>query len=207
MASKTDFKKENKDLFSSKKTPSTVMVPELNYLMIDGAGYPGESKEYTDSISALYPIAYNLKFMSKLELKKDYVVPPLEGLWWADDMDDFTKGNRNKWKWTIMIMQPNWITNEMLRKAASKVEEKSPALKNIISKIRLNKYKEGKSAQVLYIGPYKEETLTIQKLHEFIKEQNGSFNGQKQKHHEVYLSDPRKVKPEKLKTIIRQPFT
>ena len=206
MASKVDFKKELKQLYSAKNKPEIVKVPELKYLMIDGMGSPGEAKEYLDSISVLYPVAFITKFMSKLELKKDYTVPPLEGLWWADNMNDFTEGRRDKWKWTLMIMQPSWITKEMIKKSINKAKEKNSKISNLIDKLRLENYEEGKTAQIMHSGLYKEEAKTIQILHDFIKESKGEFDGHKEKHHEIYLTDPRKCKPEKMKTILRQPF-
>ncbi|MFX1385468.1 MAG: GyrI-like domain-containing protein [Promethearchaeota archaeon] len=182
-----------------------VDVPEMQLLMIDGMGSPGEAQEYFNALVALYAIAFKAKFLSK-EMGKDYVVPPLEGLWWADNMSDFTEGNRDTWKWTMMIMQPDWITQEMINEAIEITIEKKPELKDTISKIRLEKYKEGKSAQIMHIGPYSEEGPMIEKIHNFIKSKGGNFDGHKLKHHEIYLSDPRKAKPENMKTVIRQPF-
>ncbi|MFX1379274.1 MAG: GyrI-like domain-containing protein, partial [Promethearchaeota archaeon] len=126
--------------------------------------------------------------------------------WWADDMDDFTEGNRDKWKWTMMIMQPDWITQEIINEAIKNTIEKSPELEKVIAKLRFEKYKEGKAAQIMHIGPYSEEGPNIEKIHNFIKSHGGSFNGRNYKHHEIYLSDPRKAKPENMKTVIRQPF-
>lgn len=206
MASKVDFKKEFKKLYSAPNNPVTVLVPELKYIMIDGSGSPGECKEYTDAISALYPVAYITKFASKKGQKKDYAVPPLEGLWWADDMADFVKGNRSKWKWTMMIMQPDWITKDLIKESIAKAKQKNPSLVKTFDKIRFDAYNEGKSGQIMHTGPYKDEGPTIKKLHGYIKEQKGTFDGQKEKHHEIYLSDPRRSKPERMKTIIRQPF-
>jgi len=206
MPAKKDFKKDMKELYQpSAKGPVLIDVPEMQFIMIDGMGSPGESQEYTDAISALYPIAYKLKFLSK-GMGKDYVVPPLEGLWWADDMKNFTEGNRDKWKWTMMIMVPNWITPQMYKKAKKSALEKKPELKESITKVRLEKYKEGNSAQIMHIGPYSEEHPTIMKLHKYIKEQGGTFDGYEHKHHEIYLSDPRKSNPATMKTVIRQPF-
>jgi len=182
-----------------------VDVPEMQFLMIDGMGSPGEAQEYLDALAALYSIAFKTKFLSKKH-GKDYVVPPLEGLWWADDMKDFTESIRDNWKWTMMIMQPDWITQEMINEAIKVTIEKKPELKDIMSKLRLDKYKEGKAAQIMHIGPYSEEGPTIEKIHDFIKSKGGNFDGHNLKHHEVYLSDPRKAKPDNMKTVIRQPF-
>ena len=200
---KTDYKKALKELYNpSVKEPSIVNVPEMNYLMIDGTGYPGTSKDYMDSIEALYTVSYTLKFMIKKEKGIDYGVLPLEGLWWADDMTDFIKGNKDNWKWTSMIMQPEHVTKELYEKAldAAKKKKDLPAL----SKMRFEKYDEGLCAQIMHIGPYSAEGPTIEKLHKYIKEKGYDLRG---KHHEIYLSDPRRSAPEKMKTVIRQPVS
>ena len=203
---KVDFKKTMKDFYQpNPKEVVLVDVPEMQFLMIDGIGSPGDSKEYQDALAALYPIAFKTKFLSKAQ-GKDYVVPPLEGLWWADNMNDFTEGNRDKWKWTMMIMHPDWITQEMINEAIAITREKKPGLSELLSKLRLERYDEGKVAQIMHIGPYSEEGSTVQKVHDFIKEKAGTFNGYEQKHHEIYLSDPRKANPATMKTVIRQPF-
>ncbi len=198
---KTDFKKELKHLYKpSSKAFAVVDVPPMQFLMIDGHGDPNTAQEYQDAIEALYPVAYKLKFMSKKELERDYVVPPLEGLWWAEDMDTFTRREKSAWDWTMMIMQPEWITQEMFEAAVKQVEEKAlPAL----SKMRLETYHEGLAVQIMHIGSYDDEGPTLHRLHyEFIPENGFEMSG---KHHEIYLSDFRKVAPEKLKTVLRQP--
>jgi hypothetical protein len=206
MPTKVDFKKTLKELYKpSFKEVVETKVPELQFIMIDGIGSPGEAQEYLDALAVLYPVAFKIKFLSKAK-SKDYVVPPLEGLWWADDMKDFIEGNRDKWKWTMMIMQPDWITNEMFKKAIEQTQQKKPELSKLLPKLRLEKYKEGKVAQIMHVGPYSEEGPTVQKVHDFIQNEGGTFNGHKQKHHEIYLSDPRKANPATMKTVIRQPF-
>jgi len=206
MPAKVDFKKTLKYLYqpSSKEVVET-KVPEMQFIMIDGIGSPGEAQEYMDALAVLYPVAFKIKFLSKAK-GKDYVVPPLEGLWWADDMKDFIEGNRDKWKWTMVIMQPDWITPEMFNKAIEENEQKKPELSKLLPKLRLEKYREGKVAQIMHIGPYSEEGPTVQKVHDFIKNEGGTFDGHTQKHHEIYLSDPRKANPATMKTVIRQPF-
>lgn len=189
----------------SSKDVVIVDLPKMQFLMVDGMGSPGDSKEYQEALAILYPVAFKTKFLSKAK-GKDYVVPPLEGLWWADNMIDFMQGNRDKWKWTMMIMQPEWITQEIINESIKNSIEKKPELKNLISKLRFEKFKEGKAAQIMHLGPYSEEAPTIEKVHKFIKNKGGSFDGHKKKHHEIYLSDPRKAKPENMKTVIRQPF-
>ena len=206
MPAKVDFKKSLKEFYHpNPKEVVLVDVPEMHFLMIDGMGSPGDSKEYQDALTAIYPISFKTKFLSKAK-GKDYVVPPLEGLWWADDMKDFIEGNRDKWKWTMMIMQPDWITQDMINEAIAITKEKKPELLNLLLKLRLEKYNEGKAAQIMHIGPYSEEGPTVQKVHDFIQKEGGKFDGHKNKHHEIYLSDPRKANPVSMKTVIRQPF-
>lgn len=201
--SKIDFKKELKHLYApSKKDFEIVDIPEMQLLMIDGHGDPNIAQEYQDALEALYGVAYKIKFMSKKELNKDYVVPPLEGLWWADDMDAFTaQRDKNAWHWTMMIMQPDWITPKMFTTARTIVEKQKglPAL----SKLRLENYHEGLTVQILHIGSYDDEGPILQRMYNKFIPQNGlEIRG---KHHEIYLSDPRRVAHEKLKTILRQP--
>ena len=206
MPLKIDFKRTMKEFYQpSSKEVVQVDVPEMQFLMIDGIGSPGDSKEYIDALAVLYPVAFKTKFLSKAK-GKDYVVPPLEGLWWADNMDDFTEGNRDKWKWTMMIMQPDWITQDIINEVIEITKDKKPELSELLPKLRLERYKEGKAAQIMHIGPYSEEGPTVQKVHNFIMKVGGSFDGHKKKHHEIYLSDPRKANPATMKTVIRQPF-
>jgi hypothetical protein len=200
---KIDFKKDLKHLYQPAKGDfSIVEVPEFNFLMVDGRGDPNTAQEYQDALEALYAVAYKIKFMSKKRLDRDYVVPPLEGLWWAEDMDVFTTGgDKSSWLWTMMIMQPEWITTEIFDEALLQVEKgKNPPA---LFKVRLEGYHEGTAVQIMHIGPFSEEGPTIARLHnEFIPENDLVENG---KHHEIYLSDPRKVAPEKMKTVLRQP--
>ena len=199
---KIDFKKELKPLYgTTAKQFEIVDVPQMNFLMIDGHGNPNTAHAYQEALESLYAVAYKLKFMSKKSLEKDYVVPPLEGLWWAVDMQAFTSGNKDDWDWTMMIMQPGWITPAMFEEGRALVRKaKKP---RAISKLQLQDYHEGLSVQILHVGSYDDEAPTIAKLHkQFMPDNNLSASG---KHHEIYLSDPRRVKPEKLKTILRQP--
>jgi len=206
MSIKVDFKKTKKDLYQpSAKEVVVVEVPEMQFIMIDGQGSPGDSQEYQDAMATLYPVAFKIKFFSK-KMGKDYVVAPSEGLWYADDMIDFRAGNRDKWKWTMMILTPDWISKKIFNEAIDFTEEKKPKLTKQLAKLRFEKYFEGKAAQIMHIGPFSEEAATIDKIHEFIDKIGGKFNGHFQKHHEIYLSDPRKAKPERMKTVIRQPF-
>lgn len=207
LGDKVDFKKTMKEFYNpNSKEVALVDIPAMQFLMIDGKGSPGESQQYLVAVSSLYPIAYKLKFMSKKQLEKDYVVPPLEGLWWADNMEDFLEANRDEWMWTMMIMTPHWIIQKMFQDASKHAIEKKLELSESLKKVRLEKYTEGIAAQIMHIGPYANEHPTIMKLHDYIKENRGEFDGHTHKHHEIYLSDPRKAKPETMKTVIRQPF-
>ena len=199
---KVDFKKQLKHLYQpSAKEFSVVDVPEMGFLMVDGQGDPNTSQEYQEAIEALYTVAYQLKFkIKKQDPELDFVVPPLEGLWWAENMEAFTKGEKDAWQWTAMIYQPDYVTRELFEEAVQQVKEKKdPAA---LSLLRLERYHEGLAVQILYFGPYADEGPTIEKLHAFAREQGYKLRG---KHHEVYLSDPRRTAPEKLKTVIRQP--
>ena len=202
--SKVDFKKAVKELYSPPKKFVIVNVPEMQFLMVDGHGDPNVAQEYQDALEALYAVAYKIKFASKKQLGKDYVVPPLEGLWWAEDMDTFTTArDKSQWDWTMMIMTPEWVTSELFAEAVELVRRgKNPAA---LEEVRLESYHEGLSIQIMHIGSYDDEGPTLMKLHsEFIPKNGYIENG---KHHEIYLSDPRRVAPERLKTVLRQPVS
>ena len=199
---KVDFKKTYKELYNPSKKFVLVDVPPMQFLMVDGHGDPNVAQEAQEALEALYAVAYKLKFYSKKELERDYVVPPLEGLWWAEDMDSFTSGrDKSQWDWTMMIMVPDWVTAEMFTGAIEEVRSgKNPVA---LDKVRLERYHEGLSVQILHIGSYDDEGPTLAKMHhEFIPGNGYMMHG---KHHEIYLSDPRRVAPEKLRTILRQP--
>jgi hypothetical protein len=201
---KVDFKKELKQLYNpSAKEISVVDVPAMNFLIIDGEGAPA-SPHYVEAVSALFSLAYALKFMVKKSKSVDYSVMPLEGLWWMEDMTQFAadEESKKKWKWTAMIMQPKYVTEEDFKAALEQTKKKKdlPAL----PKVRFEIFKEGPSAQIMYIGPFADEGPTIQKIHAQIKASWHQLSG---KHHEIYLNDPSKTAPEKLKTVIRQPMS
>ncbi len=202
---KTDYKKELKQFYTGKvNKPVVVQLPKMNFIMIDGKGDPNTSQEYIDAIQALYPVAYTIKFTSKNKYGQDFGVMPLEGLWWTEDMAQFSTKDKSDWLWTAMIMQPDIITEDVFNEAFQQVrQKKSP---KSLDKLRFASYEEGRAAQVLYVGPYSEEGPTIQELHGFIKEQGGVLEASTKHHHEIYLGDPRRTDPTKLKTIIRQPF-
>lgn len=200
---KINYKKKLQHLYKpSVKEVEIVEVPQMNYLMIDGDGGPNHPT-FQNAIEVLFPLSYTLKFMiKKSDIGIDYGVLPLEGLWWADDMSSFIKDKKDDWKWTLMIMQPELITNEMVVEAVNKVRvKKNPTS---LPLVRFESINEGKVAQIMHIGPFSEEGPTVQKLHSFIKDSGKKIIG---KHHEVYLSDIRRAAPEKWKTIIRQPMS
>jgi hypothetical protein len=201
---KVDIKRQLGKLYApSSKEVSLVEIPLMNFIMIDGMGDPNTSVEYRNAIEALYSLSYTLKFSIKKDKDIDYGVMPLESLWWADDMTHFLTGNKDMWKWTAMIMQPGYVIEDVFQDALKQVAKKKdlPAL----SKARFVSFQEGLAVQMMHIGPYKDEGPNIEKLHRFARERNYIFDGLKQKHHEIYLSDPRKAAPEKMKTVIRQP--
>jgi hypothetical protein len=200
---KVDLKKTLKHLYRpSAKEFAVVEVPPMQYLMIDGHGDPNTALAYAEALEALYAVAYKIKFLSKKELGKDYVVPPLEGLWWAEDMASFTTArDKSAWSWTMMIMQPSWISAGQFESAVQQVEAKKSLL--ALPQLRLEMYDEGLSVQILHIGSYDDEGPVLEEMHhQFIPEQGLEMAG---KHHEIYLSDARRTPPEKLKTVLRQP--
>ena len=201
--SKIDFKKELKHLYRpAAKKVVEVEVPEMQFLMIDGAGDPNSSAAFQDAIQCLFPVSYTLKFMVKRgEIGIDYGVLPLEGLWWCDDMENFSVDDKSNWQWTLMIMQPDFVTPSMVEAAMLEVKrKKNPASLNLL---KFEKFSEGLAAQLMHIGPFSEEGPSVEKVHEFITESDGSRTG---KHHEIYLSDIRRGNPANWKTVIRQPF-
>ncbi|MBH0008389.1 GyrI-like domain-containing protein [Salinibacterium sp. SWN1162] len=203
---KTDFKK-TLDAYKARHNEFRILdVPPQQYLMVDGHGAPGEGSDYTTAIAALYPVAYTLKFASKA-LDRDYVVPPLEALWWADDMAAFTTGrDKSQWDWTVMLLTPEWITEQMFQDAVAVVAAKSKTPDSLpadLGKVRLETLAEGLCVQTLHLGPYDDEAEILAQLHdEFIPEQGLRMTG---KHHEIYFNDFRKVEASKLRTLLRQP--
>ncbi len=199
---KLDLKKTLKYLYApSTKAASVVNVPAMHFIMVDGRGDPNTSQEYTDAMQALYSAAYTLKFKIKKEMGVDYPVMASEGLWWVDDMREFSEARKEDWKWTMMIMQPEIVTPSLFTQAVEQALQKKglPSL----SRLRFEQFHEGLSAQIMYIGPYSAEGPTIARLHQFVAESGHIRAG---KHHEIYLGDPRRTAPEKLHTVIRQPM-
>jgi hypothetical protein len=203
--SKTDFKKNYKQLYKpSAKAPVIVEVPPLQFLRIEGIDAREGTPAFTKAIEALFGVAYKMKFLLKKEAEFDYTVMPMEGLWWADDMDDFLSGKKENWRWNLMIMQPEQVDEALFKRAVEEVKKKkdNPQIDNLY----LETFEEGLSAQILHIGPFSEEHGNIMKLHELIEKEGGKLEPQ-HRHHEIYLSDFRRTAPEKLKTVLRQPFS
>ena len=200
---KTDLKR-TLDCYRARTGEFRVVdVPPLQYLAVDGRGDPNTSQEYADAIAALYPVAYALKFAGKQQ-GRDHVVMPLEALWWAPDMAVFTsERDKTRWLWTAMILVPDWATSAMVEDAVAAVAAKRqpPSL----GKVRLETLQEGRCVQTLHVGPYDDEAGVLARMHEEVIPGLGlRMTG---KHHEVYLSDARRVEPARLRTILRQPVT
>ncbi len=201
-----DFKKTEKNLYLPKTTPSIIDVPQMTFITVDGKGDPNTSYEYTKAIELLYGLSYTIKMTSKKIL--EYVVLPLEGLWSVDD--DFRGGgaiisDKSKFIWTMMIRQPDFVTEDVFEAAKASLQKKKPNLD--ISKAQLKKITEGLCVQVMHIGSYDDEPKTIVALDEFAR-QNGYMLdiNENRLHHEIYISDPRKVASDKLKTVLRHPI-
>jgi hypothetical protein len=197
---KTDLKRDLKILYTARQVPTLVEVPELAYLMVDGAGDPNTAPEYREAVEVLYAVSYAAKFALKTRSGLDYTVMPLEGLWWADDPAKFVQRDKSDWQWTAMILQPDQVDSTLVTESLSKASKKGPLPAG--SRLRLQRWTEGRAAQILHVGPYAGEGPTIARLHEFIEASGLRLTG---KHHEIYLGDPRRTAPERLKTIIRQP--
>lgn len=202
MTDKIDFKRTLDGYRAKRGVFRMVELPETRYLMIDGHGDPNGSPAYTEALESLYPVGYGLKFASKRELGRDYVVPPLEGLWWADDMDSFTVArDKSRWRWTMMLMVPDWIDAGMFEEVVEMVgERRAPAR---LDEVRLRLFSEGLCVQTLHIGPFDEEGPVLERMHhEFIPTHGLRLAGY---HHEIYFGDFRRTAPERLRTILRQP--
>lgn len=197
-----DVKRERKEFYAPRNRAwNLVDVPELQFIGIDGTGNPNTAPAYRAAVEALYAVAYTLKFASKGTEGGDFVVGPLEGLWWSDRPEVFTAREKDSWNWTMLISLPEWITEETVEEAkrAALAKKKLPA----IAEIRWLVLHEGLSAQVLHVGSYDDETPVMEELHEvFLAAEGLRPSGL---HHEVYLGDPRRTAPEKLKTVVRQP--
>ncbi len=199
---KLDLKKELGALYRPPKDRVVeVHVPPLRYLRIDGRGDPNTSPAYAEAVEALFSVSYTAKFIVKKgPTGVDYAVMPLEGLWWADDMAAFTGRDKASWQWTMMILQPDAASDDVIADAIAQVRSKKalPA----VEKLRLETVDEGRCAQTLHVGPFDAEGPTIERLHAYIAERS-RWRG---KHHEIYLSDVRRAAPQRWRTILRQPM-
>lgn len=200
---KVDFKQLFKQYYRPKsEQPEVIDVPSMQYLMIDGKGSPAAA-DFEHAIQAMYGVFFTIKFgRRKAGMGPDYSGAPLEGLWWMGDNTSFDVTKKDQWQWTLMLWQPDFITPKDLIAAVTQLKVKKP--NPMLDKIRLETIDEGLAVQVMHIGPYSEEGPTVERLHAFAKEQGLVLTG---KHHEIYMGDPRRAKPEKLKTILRQPVT
>lgn len=199
---KVDLRKELRQLYQpSSKAVVEVAVPAFNFLMVDGQGDPNHAPAYAQAVEALFSVSYTAKFMVKKGAGgQDYAVMPLEGLWWADDLSVFHSGDREQWRWTMMIMQPAFVPDSLLREAMAAAAKKKdlPA----IERLRIETFEEGGCAQILHLGPFSSEGPVIERVHAWIDER-GRRRG---KHHEIYLTDIRRAAPSRWKTVIRQPM-
>ncbi|WP_114906444.1 GyrI-like domain-containing protein [Ornithinimicrobium murale] len=205
MTGKIDVKKEL-DSYRARSGEFRVLdMPPLRYLMVDGHGDPNTAPSFTAALESLYPVAYAAKFASRRELGQDYVVPPLEGLWWAEDMDAFTAArDKSRWDWTMMLLVPDWVPAELVAPAVQQVGAKTtrPAR---LDEVRLGTLTERRCVQTLHVGAFDDKAAVLERMHhEFIPAQGLTMTGT---HHEIYLSDARRVVPDKRRTILRQPVT
>lgn len=205
MPDKLDLKKTLKHLYNPPAKDFTLIdVPPMNFLMIDGKGDPNTAPAYKTAVEALYSVAYTVKFAIKKAQGVDFAVMPLEGLWWADDYAAYSPAttDRDAWLWTMMIMQPDVVAADAVRDAIDQVVTKKQIA--AAKSVRFESYHEGLSAQIMHIGPYSAEGSTLARMHhEYIPAQGYRMVG---KHHEIYLSDPNRTAPEKMKTVLRQPI-
>ncbi len=204
---KIDFKKQNKGWYRpSTNVIEIVDIPDLPFLMIDGKHYSQKSATFQPAIEALFGMAYTMRFLFKNEVHKpegyyEYVIPPLEGLWWMHSGNPhFDAEQWEDWRWTLMIRQPEFFDADMIEEAREILRKKKNPSE--LPNLRYERYAEGKSVQTMHIGPYHEEGPTIQKMHDFVAEKGLELHG---KHHEIYIGDVRRAAPERLKTVLRHP--
>lgn len=195
-----DVKRERRELYTARAGVfSLVDVPPLRFLAVDGAGDPNTSADYADAVSALYTASYAVRAAARAELGRVHVVGPLEGLWSAEDLAAFRTRDKHAWQWTLMIVQPDWTTPALVAAALAAVRRPGP----VLERVRFEPYEEGRSVQVLHVGSYDDEGPVLARLHDEHLPAHGLVPTGR--HHEVYLSDPRRVEPARLRTILRQP--
>ncbi len=199
---KVDLKKTIPSYAARKGQIAEIEVPPMAYLMLDGHGDPNTSQEFAEALQALYPVAYKTKFASKRELDRDYVVPPLEATWSADDMAAFTSArDKSQWDWTVMLLLPDWVEESLVEAGREEVGRKDPPAR--LSDVRIERLHEGLAVQTLHVGPFDAEAAVLQEVHDsYIASHGLTMAG---RHHEIYLSDLRKTAPERQRTILRQP--
>jgi hypothetical protein len=191
-------------LYHATTTPQLVDVPPLSFLWLEGHGDPNTSPAYASAVQALYAVSYAARFAVRKAGGPDFRVSPLEGLWWAEDLGTFSTGDKSGWDWRMMIRQPDDVTRDLCVRLMDEVAVRKhlPSARTL----QLTTFHEGPAAQVLYVGPYAGEGPTIVRLHDFIRAQGFTFDGCQHRHHEIYLGDPRRSAPDKLRTIIRQAY-
>ena len=201
MPTTLDLRRDHGALYRAGDVPELISVPPLPCLMVDGTGDPNSTPEYADAVATLYAVSYGLRAMAKAQ-GTVWTVMPLQGLWWADDPTSFVTGRREQWQWqwTMLIVQPELVTAEMVTDAVAQAvkKKKAPAA----DRLRLEVLDEGDAIQVMHHGPYADEGPTIAGLHADLARRGLGFRGA---HHEIYLSDPRRAAPAAMRTIIRQP--
>lgn len=199
---KTDLKKELSSYSAPRGGFEVIDLPRRRYLMVDGRGDPNTAAEYADAVSALYGVAYTLKFLSKRDLGRDYVVMPLEALWWSDDWAAFTSArDKSRWSWTVLNLVPDWISDADVERARESFAARGEA--PALDRLRVEDLAEGRCVQTLHVGSYDDEAPVLDEMHHrFIPAAGLRMRGL---HHEIYLSDPRRTAPDRLRTILRQP--
>ncbi|MCP5086333.1 MAG: hypothetical protein GY952_05970 [Rhodobacteraceae bacterium] len=207
---KTDFKKTDREFYTGKVGRFDLIdIPPLPFLSIEGAGDPNRAPDYARAVAALYALSYRVKAHGKYQMEQDHVVGPLEGLWWAEDMQSFQRRDKDNWKWRMMIRQPGWLTGDLFGEVLETVVVKQNRKKDsatdeeTLRRVAKTALEEGLCVQILHVGSYDDETPVLERLHLVYLPENGLRPSGV--HHEIYLSDPRKVPPAKLKTILRQP--
>lgn len=208
---KLDYKKEYKDLYMpSNKKPVVVDIPRMNFIMVNGKGDPNNNPEFEKAVEALYSVSYTIKMLPKKGIVPegyfDYVVPPLEGLWWLEGSEEFSFAERENWRYTLMIRQPEFVSEQLFQQCLKEAELKKNNEK--LNEVTFGGFIEGPCVQMMHVGPYAMEPETTEIMEKYIVE-SGYLNaiGHGGKHHEIYLSDPRKGDPAKMKTVLRIPVT
>lgn len=201
MTEKVNLLQRHKALFSASTTePSIIDVPEFSFLCLDGYGNPATDPAYGEVLNTLYSVAYTVKFAIKKQLGIDFGVMPLEGLWWMADGSFISDENKDRWSWTMMIQQPEWVTPALVEQVLPEIRKKKDVSR--LDEVRLEAYHEGLSVQLMHMGAYTDEHPNIMRMHAYAYQQGYTL---RDKHHEIYFNDPRRTAPERLKTILRQP--